>query len=77
MALPPVYGHEDVRAKLRTSLRSGNLAQSLLLHGPAGIGKERMGLWLAQLTMCASPLPGGEACGVCQPCRSRYTSFCV
>ena len=69
MALPPVYGHEDVRAKLRTSLRSGNLAQSLLLHGPAGIGKERMGLWLAQLTMCASPLPGGEACGVCQPCR--------
>lgn len=69
MALPPVHGHTDVRAKLRTALRGGNLPQSLLLHGPAGVGKERLGLWLAQLILCQSPRGDGEACGECQSCR--------
>jgi DNA polymerase-3 subunit delta' len=69
MPLPPVYGHDDVRAKLRTALRAGNLPQSLLFHGPAGVGKERLALWLAQLTLCQSPAADGEACGQCQSCR--------
>ncbi|HEX8692783.1 MAG TPA: hypothetical protein VF746_10205 [Longimicrobium sp.] len=69
MALPPVYGHADVRAKLITALRAGNLPQSLLVHGPAGVGKERVGLWLAQQLVCASPAADGTACGQCQPCR--------
>jgi DNA polymerase-3 subunit delta' len=69
MPLPPVYGHEDVRRKLRSALRAGNLPQSLLIHGPAGVGKERLALWLAQLIFCDSPLDDGEACGRCQACR--------
>ncbi|HEX8243557.1 MAG TPA: hypothetical protein VF541_08680 [Longimicrobium sp.] len=69
MALPPVYGHQDVRAKLRSALRAGNLPQSLLVHGPAGVGKERLALWLAQLIFCQSPLEDGEACRQCQACR--------
>src|SRR3954470_7001037 len=69
MPLPPVYGHDDVRRKLRSALRGGNLPQSLLLHGPAGVGKERLGLWLAQLLLCQNPTAEGGACGECQPCR--------
>ena len=69
MALPPVYGHADVRAKLVTALRAGNLPQSLLVHGPAGVGKERIGLWLAQQLVCEQPAADGTACGQCRSCR--------
>lgn len=69
MHLPPVYGHDDVRAKLRAALRGGNLPQSLLFHGPAGVGKERLALWLAQLVLCLTPGADGDACGECQSCR--------
>jgi DNA polymerase-3 subunit delta' len=69
MALPPVYGHEEIRAKLRSALRAGNLPQSLLIHGPGGVGKERLALWLAQLLFCETPAADGEACGRCQACR--------
>src|SRR5688500_5835125 len=69
MVMPPVYGHAEVRAKLLSALRGGNLPQSLLFHGPAGVGKERMGMWLAQQILCTRPRPDGLACGECQPCR--------
>ena len=69
MPLPPVYGHADVRAKLRTALRAGNLPQSLLIHGPAGVGKERLAMWLAQLILCDNPRADGEACGECAACK--------
>jgi DNA polymerase-3 subunit delta' len=69
MALAPVYGHEDVRGVLVAAVRAGTLAQSLLLHGAAGVGKQRVGLWLAQQLMCESPAPDGLACGRCQSCR--------
>ncbi|HYJ79129.1 MAG TPA: hypothetical protein VEW03_05995, partial [Longimicrobiaceae bacterium] len=69
MALPPVHGHVGVRAKLVSALRGGTLPQSLLLHGPAGVGKERLGLWLAQLIVCEQPRADGEACGECRSCR--------
>lgn len=66
--LPRVRGHAEARALLARSALAGNLAQSILLHGAAGIGKERVGLWLAQLLVCESPTPGGP-CGTCLPCR--------
>lgn len=69
MPLPPVYGHADVRAKLRTALRAGNLPQSLLIHGPAGVGKERLAMWLAQLILCDTPTADGDACGQCAACK--------
>ena len=69
MALTPVYGHEDVRGVLVAAVRAGTLAQSLLFHGPSGVGKQRVGLWLAQQIMCESPAPDGLACGRCQSCR--------
>ncbi|HEX7243295.1 MAG TPA: hypothetical protein VF263_23635, partial [Longimicrobiaceae bacterium] len=69
MIMPPVYGHAEVRAKLARALAAGHLPQSLLFHGPAGIGKERMGMWLAQHLLCANRRADGAACGECQPCR--------
>ena len=61
MPLPPVYGHADALAMLAAAARASNLSQSLLLHGPAGIGKERVALWLAQRVLCESP----DAAGPC------------
>src|SRR5690606_20094006 len=68
MTLPRVRGHQDLRARLARAVSTGGLAQSILLHGPEGIGKERVGLWLAQLLVCTSATPDGP-CGACQPCR--------
>lgn len=69
MPLPPVYGHVKARAMLASASRAGNLSQSLLVHGPAGVGKERMGMWLAQIVMCEAHRPDGSPCGECRHCK--------
>lgn len=66
MPLIPLYGQAPLRKRLARSAASGRLPSSLLLHGPAGIGKQRLALWLAQLLLCAGEDP---PCGACQHCR--------
>ncbi len=66
--LPPLHGHGDVRSALARAVLHGDLAPSLLVHGPAGVGKQRLALWLAQLQLCTAPTGDGP-CGECQPCR--------
>lgn len=68
MTLPRVRGHSETLALLGRAAAGGDLAQSILLHGAAGIGKERVGLWSAQLLLCESP-SGAAPCGDCLPCR--------
>ena len=68
MSLLPVEGHEDTRARLAAASAAGRLPNSLLFHGPPGVGKQRLALWLAQLLLCAEP-KNGEPCGTCQSCR--------
>ncbi|CAN5817555.1 AAA family ATPase [soil metagenome] len=65
----PLAGHAEIRAVLGRRAVSGTLPQSILLHGPAGVGKQRMGLWLAQLLVCQKPTHAAEPCGGCQPCQ--------
>jgi DNA polymerase-3 subunit delta' len=65
--LAPLRGHEDVRTALARAVRTGELPGSLLLHGPPGIGKQRLALWLGQLLLCERP--GVEPCGECRSCR--------
>lgn len=68
MTLHPHWGHGPVlRALARARLR-GSLPQALLIHGPPGVGKQHLALWLGQLLLC--PSPGGEGpCGSCTHCR--------
>lgn len=64
--LVPLYGHRDLRARLADQVDRGALPASLLFHGPAGVGKQRLALWLAQRLLCEVP---SKPCGDCQPCR--------
>ena len=67
MPIVPLFGHADVRARLADARARGALPASILFHGPRGVGKQRLALWLGQLLLCASP--GREPCGECQHCR--------
>ena len=49
MSLPAIVGHLQARARLGEALRSGRLPQVLAISGPAGVGKQRLALWLGQL----------------------------
>ena len=63
----PLFGHAAVQKRLASAADRGGLPASLLLHGPAGIGKQRVALWLAQRLLCDGPAP--RPCGACQHCR--------
>ena len=67
MALPPLIGHAGLRARLAEAASRDSLPQVILLTGPAGVGKQRLALWLAQLVLCQQP--GTEPCGNCRACR--------
>ena len=70
----PLIGHAALRARLAAAAGRGSLPASVLLHGPRGIGKQRLALWLAQALLCTDPVPSDAtgklvACGVCRSCR--------
>src|SRR3979490_711707 len=71
MPIPPLYGHEGIRNRLAGAIASGRLPQALLLEGPAGVGKQRLALWLAQGLVCEGGQ--GEGCGKCQACKLVLT----
>ncbi|MBI2408274.1 MAG: hypothetical protein HYV19_08260 [Gemmatimonadetes bacterium] len=66
MPLLPLIGHSDLRARFASQWRAGRLPASMLLHGPEGVGKQRLALWIGQMLLCT-----GDAapCGECQSCR--------
>ncbi len=68
MSLHALVGHDDVRRTLARARRSGGLPASMLLHGPRGVGKQRLALWTGQLMLCEAPSDEGP-CGSCRPCR--------
>ena len=63
----PLIGHAEARRRLADSVARNRLPQVILVTGPQGVGKQRLGLWLAQLMVCERP--AGEPCGACRPCR--------
>ncbi|MDD1748558.1 MAG: hypothetical protein LUO89_01655 [Methanothrix sp.] len=67
MPLLPLVGHRPLRDRLRDAVDRGALPASLLLHGPRGVGKQRLALWLGQLLLCTAP--GDRPCGACTACR--------
>jgi DNA polymerase III subunit delta' len=67
VSLHPVYGHDELRERLATSMRAGKLPTALLLAGAPGVGKQRLGLWIAAGLLCEQG--PGEPCGTCHSCR--------
>jgi DNA polymerase-3 subunit delta' len=67
MPLHPLIGHRQTQSRLSRAFRGGKLPQVLLLTGPAGVGKQRLALWLAQLAFCEQRQE--EPCGDCRGCR--------
>jgi DNA polymerase-3 subunit delta' len=65
MPLVELYGHDEIRALLGKSADDGKLPGSLLFHGPRGVGKQRLALWLAQRLLCAAD---EKPCGKCRNC---------
>lgn len=67
MPIVPLYGHENIRRRLRRMIDAGSLPGSILFEGARGIGKQRLALWLAQLLICERD---DKPCGACMPCRN-------
>ncbi|HUF12863.1 MAG TPA: hypothetical protein VMN78_07185 [Longimicrobiales bacterium] len=64
-----LVGHERIRDGLARAIHTGRLPGSLLLHGPAGVGKQRIGIWLARRILCEAAGAATEPCGECPSCR--------
>lgn len=69
MPLVPLYGHETLRARFAEQVQRDALPSSILLQGPAGIGKQRLALWLGQYLLCEA---ADRPCGLCQQCRYSF-----
>jgi DNA polymerase III subunit delta' len=68
VSLAPLIGHVAERTAIAAALAANQLPNSLLIHGPAGIGKQRLALWLSQLLLCQRRA-GATACEECVSCR--------
>src|SRR4051794_35001382 len=67
MPLLPLYGHTALKKRLREAALRGTLPGSLLLHGPRGVGKQQVALWLATVLLCENA--DRSPCGKCKACR--------
>lgn len=68
MSIIPLFGHEALQARLRDMIARGALPHSILFHGPRGVGKQRLALWLGASLLCTAE-PAARPCGACQHCR--------
>lgn len=75
MPIVPLFGHAALLERLYLAHRRGTLPGSVLLHGPAGVGKQRLALELGRMILCTGAgdaAAGGHVtppCGECQACR--------
>jgi len=60
--------HMAARARLEAAVAGGRLPHAVLLHGPAGVGKERFAGALSAALFCKGRGATLEACGRCAEC---------
>jgi DNA polymerase III subunit delta' len=65
--LLPIYGHAALRERIRDAAARQTLPASLLLHGPRGVGKQQVALWIGRLLLCENA--DRAPCGQCKSCR--------
>ena len=58
--------------RLAGAIASIRFPQTALLAGPAGVGKQRLALWVAQALLCEQPA-SGRPCGNCTGCTRVQT----
>ncbi len=66
MSFDNVLGNGRVKSILRLALEKNRLPNSLLFHGPEGVGKRNLALALAKAVNCERK--GDEACDKCSAC---------
>ncbi len=66
MPLLPLIGHTALCDRFAAQFAAGRLPASILLHGPEGVGKQRLALWIGQMLLCTGE---SKPCGECQGCR--------
>jgi DNA polymerase-3 subunit delta' len=80
MPFGTLVGHRRLVTLLTRALAHGTLPPAMLLSGPAGVGKRRVAVALAQAINCleprradpesgGSPGPEYDACGLCASCK--------
>ncbi len=61
------HSEERSRIRLISALREGRFPQSVLIDGPAGIGKKKLAMELVRALMCTHP--DHRPCGECFNCK--------
>lgn len=65
-----VIGREHAVAGLSRHARERTDGVDLLLHGPAGVGKQELARSYARMVLCTQPSSDGAACCTCESCRA-------
>lgn len=64
------WGQEDLLRRLASAVAGRRLPQSLLVHGPEGVGKRSLALWIARALECEAAENGEAADVPCEACRN-------
>lgn len=66
MSFNKIVGHNKSIEYFKTVIERDDLAHAIILEGPNGIGKSKLGYKIAQATFCETK--SGDACGECRQC---------
>ncbi len=70
MTVERPWGQEDLLRRLAGAVAGRRLPQSLLVHGPEGVGKRSLALWIARALECEAAEKGETAAVPCERCRN-------
>ena len=65
MSFENIFGNDEIKNLLETSIKSGNLVHSYMFVGNSGIGKKLFATEFAKIILCEN---NDEACDTCSSC---------